>query len=71
VARYAYVLGVALSEAGRPDEGLEVLEAASQRRPGDRDLLQALVAFHGQAGNADRAAEYSGRLQALDAPARP
>jgi tetratricopeptide (TPR) repeat protein len=71
VARYAYVLGVALSEAGRPEEGLEVLEAASQRRPGDRDLLQALVAFHGQAGNADRAAEYSGRLQALDAPARP
>ncbi len=71
VARYAYVLGVALNEAGRPAEGLEVLEAASQRRPGDRDLLQALVAFHGQAGHAERAAEHARRLEALDAPHRP
>jgi Flp pilus assembly protein TadD len=71
VARYAYVLGVALNEAGRPEEGLEVLEAASQRRPGDRDLLQALVAFHGQAGHAERAAEHVRRLEALDAPTRP
>ena len=69
--RYAYVLGVALNEAGRPEASLEVLEAASQRRPGDRDLLQALVAFHGLAGNAERAREYSRRLEALDAPARP
>lgn len=44
-ARYAYVLGVALRDAGQTDQALAVLSAAQRRHPNDRDILQALTAY--------------------------
>jgi predicted CXXCH cytochrome family protein len=62
-SRHAYIYAIALDDAGRRPEAIRQLEAAAQRR-GDRDVLLALVAFKGEAG--DRAgAEAS--LRALSA----
>ena len=60
--RYAYVYGVALSSTGRMGEALEFLESALGRHPGDRGLLEALVALHRDAGNEDRSREFARRL---------
>jgi len=44
-ARYAYVLAVAMHDAGRNDEALAALAAARARHPNDADILQAPAAF--------------------------
>ena len=56
-ARFSYVAGVALHDAGKPAEGLAVLEAALTRHPYDRDILYALASYELQAG------QYSSALQ--------
>ena len=65
VARYAYVYGVALNSSGEPERGLEVLDAAHRRSPGDRALLQALATISRDAGELERALEYARRLDRL------
>lgn len=67
-ARYGYVYGVALHDTGKPVEGMKQLEVVLAHHPEDRDVLQALVAYYRQAGDAQRALAYSTRLQALTAP---
>ena len=48
--RHTYIYAVALHDAGRRDEAIRLLEAASERR-GDRDVLLALAAFKQEAGD--------------------
>jgi predicted CXXCH cytochrome family protein len=62
--RYAYVLGVALHDTGKPKEGIAILERALRQHPKDRELLAALAAYARDAGNEAAASEYMRRLQA-------
>jgi len=64
-ARYAYVYAVALQSAGRLDEALGVLAQASERHPGDTEILLALATFNRDAGRREQALDYARRLQAL------
>ena len=64
--RYAYVLGVALNSVGDTTAALEVLAAAHERRPTDRDVLFALVTMSRDAGATEQAFEYARKLLALD-----
>jgi Flp pilus assembly protein TadD len=68
--RFAYVLGVALQEVGRTRDAMAVLEKAHERHPGDRSILEALVAFNREAGNLDAALGHA-RTLALLAPGDP
>jgi predicted CXXCH cytochrome family protein len=65
-ARYAYVYGVALHDSEKPREGIEALETALMRHPGDRDLLLSLAGYAREAGDSEKAASYLGRLRAID-----
>ncbi len=67
-AQYGYVYGVALHDTGKPVEGMKQLEVVLSHHPEDRDVLQALVSYSREAGDAQRAAAYSSRLQALTGP---
>jgi tetratricopeptide (TPR) repeat protein len=64
-ARFIYVYAVALNSTGKPDEALLVLQGAHNRFPNHTDILEALVAFHRDAGNAEAAASYAEKLRAL------
>ena len=64
-ARYAYVYGVALHSTGKVNDALRTLEAAQRRHPTDRAILEALIGMYRDAGNADKARVYTGKLQAL------
>jgi predicted CXXCH cytochrome family protein len=61
-ARYPYVYAVALHSAGRGSEAMTVLKENRARHPGDRDTLQALVAFSRDAGDFAAALEYAEQL---------
>ena len=65
-ARFAYVYGVALNDAGQPDDALSVLKTALKVNRYDRDLLLALVYFSRQAGDVASVREYLGLLRELD-----
>jgi len=64
-ARFAYVLGVAQYSFGNAKAAFATLEAASGRHPGDRDILEALANFTGEAGDRAGAERYAERLRAL------
>jgi Flp pilus assembly protein TadD len=63
--RYAYVHAVALQSAGRLDEALRVLAQATERHPGDAEILVALVTFNRDAGRRGPALDHARKLQAL------
>jgi tetratricopeptide (TPR) repeat protein len=65
VARYGYVLAVALESAGEGDRALELLAEVHARHPGDVDVLSALVAYHRARGEEEAAAAYEGKLESL------
>ena len=65
-ARYAYVYAVALNDAGRPAEALQVLETARKRHPYDREILSGLAFYASRAGSRDVAIGYAKQLQELD-----
>jgi Flp pilus assembly protein TadD len=50
-AHYIYVYAVALNSAGKNDLAIEVLQDANNRFPQDTNILEALIAFHRDAGN--------------------
>jgi predicted Zn-dependent protease len=54
-ARYTYVYAVALNSAGRPAEAISVLERATARWPGERDLRLALITMQRDAGRGEAA----------------
>jgi tetratricopeptide (TPR) repeat protein len=65
VPRYSYVYAVALHDTGAPQKAIDVLEAAHTRHPYNREILEALVAFHREQGNLEAARQYTATLQAL------
>jgi tetratricopeptide (TPR) repeat protein len=62
VARYAYVYGVALHEAGDTRRALDVLTRAHERHPAERDIVVALVEYEAQAGNRKAAIAWARKL---------
>jgi predicted CXXCH cytochrome family protein len=64
-ARFAYVLGVAQHSFGDAKAAIATLEAASSRHPADREILEALASFHGEAGDRVGAERYAERLRTL------
>jgi Flp pilus assembly protein TadD len=65
-ARFAYVYAVALNDAGRTREAVQVLASALKREPYDRDLLTGLAHFAAQAGDREQALGYFRQLRGLD-----
>ena len=61
-ARFGYVYAVALSDAGRTQEAIGVLEAEISRHPYDRDSLAALATFYMNLGNPGLGLAYANRL---------
>jgi predicted CXXCH cytochrome family protein len=64
--RYVYVYAVALNSTGEKTRAIEVLQEAQSRFPQNRDVLEALVAFHRDAGNEFAAQTYMKKLQKLN-----
>lgn len=56
--RYAYVLSLALYDAGDIARALEMLTAAHETRPGDRDVLLSLAMVSLEAGRREEASRY-------------
>ena len=65
-ARYAYVYAVALADAGKPNDALQVLTAALKHQPWDRELLFGLAHYSAKAGKRDAARGYAKTLAELD-----
>jgi tetratricopeptide (TPR) repeat protein len=70
IARYTYVLAVALHSSGQVEESIRRLQDAVQRWPYDRDLLMALTSFQLESGRRQDAQATARRLQAA-CPADP
>jgi tetratricopeptide (TPR) repeat protein len=64
--RYIYVYAVALNSTGKPDEAIEQLQVAHDRFPGNVEILQALVSFNRDAGNAFAAERYMKKLNSIE-----
>jgi len=64
-ARYGYVYAVALNSTGRPDQAIAVLRQAHQRRPADRQVLEALISFERDKGDLPSAIAYAKQLVEL------
>jgi tetratricopeptide (TPR) repeat protein len=65
IARYGYVLAVALENAGEGERAIEVLAEVHERHPGDVDVLSALVGYHRARGDAEMADRYAAKLSRL------
>jgi Flp pilus assembly protein TadD len=61
----AYVYGVGLHDAGQ-SRAIQVLEAALERHPNDRELLYALAGYQRGAGQLGRALSHARRLATLE-----
>jgi tetratricopeptide (TPR) repeat protein len=65
-SRHSYVYGIALQSLNQTDRAVRVLEGAVRRHPGDKQILQALIAIHRDRRAYDKALRYANRLAALD-----
>jgi len=63
--RLSYVYAVALTEQGRSEEAITLLERAHDTREADQDVLHALVGIHLQSGNIEAASTYLRKLQRI------
>jgi len=61
--RYAYVYALALKEHGEPRDALQVLKAAYDQDPANRDLLIALITIHRDQGDLPAARSYAQALR--------
>jgi len=61
-ARYAYVYAVGMHSSGRGGEAIKVLDESLKRHPGDRETLEALIAFHRDRGDFAAALAHAERL---------
>ena len=66
-AHIGYVYGVALHDTGKPQDGIRQLASVLKQHPDDPQVLQALVAYAREAGDAQGSTAYSARLQELNA----
>jgi tetratricopeptide (TPR) repeat protein len=64
-AHYVYVYAIALNSTGQKDVAIEVLRGANERFPQDANILEALIAFHRDAGNEFAAQTLMKKLQKL------
>ena len=64
-AHYVYVYAVALNSTGNNKQAVEVLQVANVRFPQNTNILEALVAFHRDAGNEFSAQTYMKKLQKM------
>jgi Flp pilus assembly protein TadD len=64
--RFGYVYAVALESRGERARALEILERVHRRHPEDREVLNALIAYHRQDRRFDRAIRFAEKLLALD-----
>ena len=64
--RFAYVLGIALNSTGSAEEGIAALESAHNRRPGDRNILNALATINRDAGHKEAALAWAKKLLQLN-----
>lgn len=64
--RYIYVYAVALNSTGKPDDAIEQLQIAHDRFPGNVEILQALISFNRNAGNAFAAERYMKKLNNIE-----
>jgi Flp pilus assembly protein TadD len=64
-AHYVYVYAVALNSAGKNDLAIDVLQNANNHFPRDIKILEALIAFHRDAGNEFAAQTFVRKLQKL------
>jgi Tfp pilus assembly protein PilF len=62
-ARYIYVYAVALNSTGKPNKAIEQLQVAHDRFPDNVEILQALISFNRDAGNAFTAEQYMKKLK--------
>jgi len=62
---YVYVYAIALNSAGNKKQAIEVLQSANKRFPQDINILEALVAFHRNAGNEFSARIYMNKIKKL------
>ncbi|NNJ96288.1 MAG: tetratricopeptide repeat protein [Gammaproteobacteria bacterium] len=65
-ARYVYVYAVALNSTGKPKEAIAQLQIAHDRFPHNVEVLQALVSFNRNAGNAFAAERYMKKLKNME-----
>ncbi len=63
-SRYAYVYGVALQSKGY-DEAIKYLQKASQRHPGDLNILFTLASYYYENDNPSKAEEYAEKVLVL------
>ena len=64
-AQYVYVYAVALNSTGKQQEAAMVLQGAFNKHPNNRDILNALVAFHRDLGNEAVSRAYAEKLRAI------
>jgi len=65
-AHYVYVYAVALNSTGKTSLAIDVLQDAQSRFPQDREILNALIAFHRDAKNDFAAQTYMKKLKKLN-----
>ncbi len=65
-AHYVYVYAVALNSTGKKDLAIDVLQDANLRFPQDTNILEALIAFHRDAGNDFAAQTFVRKRQKLE-----
>ena len=65
-AHYTYVYAVSLNSTGEKNKAIDTLKDAHDRFPKDTDILNALVAFHRDAGNKFAAQTFMKKLQKLE-----
>jgi tetratricopeptide (TPR) repeat protein len=58
-AQYAYIYGVALHSAGRPQEAIAYLKDGLAAHPQNRDMIMAIVSFSREAGDIATALQYA------------
>ena len=63
---YSYVYAVALNSTGKKLKSIDILQDAHGRSPRDRNILNALVVYHRDAGNDFTAQSFLKKLQKLN-----
>jgi predicted Zn-dependent protease len=64
--RYIYVYAVALNSTGQADEAIKQLQIAHDRFPANVEILQALISFNRDTGNAFAAERYLKKLNNIE-----
>lgn len=68
-SRHRYVYAVALHDTGRPKEAIALLEKVNQERPGNIDVLYALIGYTQSQGDSDKTGRYQSQLRAVGSAA--